>query len=192
MDNISKNKFKILGLLVVMLVVVIGVSYAAFTFVAKGNVRNVVSTGTLEMQVTSKNTLSLVDAAPTSDTIGMSSEPYTFIINNIGTASSSYRLKIEDDTEAYEKDGCTGSKMPWDKLRYSLTRNDEVTQSGSLNDIGGILDETTIENGGGSNTYSLRIWISSEAGNEVMNLHFHPKLVIEAIVAGHSDYETGQ
>ena len=192
MENTKKIKLKIVGLLVVLLIIVVGVSYAAFTFTKKGETRNIVSTGTLEMRVTSMNTLSLTDAVPTRDIDGQSSDPYTFVINNIGTASSSYQLKIVEDTKEYEKDGCTDNKMPWYKLRYSLTRNDEVTQTGNLGETKGILDEATIENKGEKNSYSLRIWIDQEAGMEVANLHFHPKLTIEAIVAGRGDYETGQ
>ena len=80
-----------------------GGHYAAFTFTKKGETRNIVSTGTLEMRVTSMNTLSLTDAVPTRDIDGQSSDPYTFVINNIGTASSSYQLKIVEDTKEYEK-----------------------------------------------------------------------------------------
>lgn len=192
MENTNKTKLKIAGLLIVLLVVVIGASYAAFSFTKRGETRNTVSTGTLKMRVTSMNTLSLTDAVPTRDVDGRSSSPYTFVINNIGTSSASYRLKIVEDKEEYERDNCTDSKMPWNKLRYSITRNDEVTQTGNLGDTKGILDEATIEKKGEENTYSLRIWIDQEAGMEVANLHFHPKLIIEAILAGQGDYETGQ
>ena len=43
----KKIKLKIVGLLVVLLIIVVGVSYAAFTFTKKGETRNIVSTGTL-------------------------------------------------------------------------------------------------------------------------------------------------
>lgn len=70
MENTKKIKLKIVGLLVVLLIIVVGVSYAAFTFTKKGETRNIVSTGTLEMRVTSMNTLSLTDAVPTRDIDG--------------------------------------------------------------------------------------------------------------------------
>ena len=67
----KKENIIIIALLVVMILAIIGVSYAAFSFSKQGSVPNKITTGTITMTYTeSDNTISLGNALPTTDETG--------------------------------------------------------------------------------------------------------------------------
>ena len=68
----KKENIIIIALLVVMILAIIGVSYAAFSFSKQGSVPNKITTGSITMTYTeSDNTISLGNALPTTDETGM-------------------------------------------------------------------------------------------------------------------------
>ena len=68
----KKENIIIIALLVVMILAIIGVSYAAFSFSQAGSVPNKITTGSITMTYTeSDNTISLGNALPTTDETGM-------------------------------------------------------------------------------------------------------------------------
>ena len=68
----KKENIVIIVLLVLMLVAIIGVSYAAFNFSQQGNTPNKITTGSITMTYTeSDNKISLNGALPTTDKTGM-------------------------------------------------------------------------------------------------------------------------
>ena len=70
----TKEKLKdilTIGISVFMLVVVIGISYAAFTYSGLGKKENKITTGAITMSYTeSSNTISINNALPTTDNTG--------------------------------------------------------------------------------------------------------------------------
>ena len=67
----KKENIIIIAILVVMLIAIIGVSYAAFSFGQAGNVPNKITTGSITMTYTeTDNTISLSNALPTRDATG--------------------------------------------------------------------------------------------------------------------------
>ena len=67
----KKENIVIIALLVIMLLAIIGVSYAAFSFSQAGNVPNKITTGSITMTYTeTDNTISLSNALPTTDKTG--------------------------------------------------------------------------------------------------------------------------
>ena len=71
MKTKKKENIIIIAILVVMLIAIIGVSYAAFSFSKQGSVPNKITTGSITMTYTeSDNTISLGNALPTTDETG--------------------------------------------------------------------------------------------------------------------------
>ncbi len=71
MKTKKKENIIIIALLVVMILAIIGVSYAAFSFSQQGNIPNKITTGTITMTYTeSDNTISIGNALPTRDATG--------------------------------------------------------------------------------------------------------------------------
>ncbi len=189
MDN--KKKIAVMSILILVLVAITVVSYAAATYAKKGSVKNTITTGTLVLELDDEKELELTDSIPTTDTSGISKEAYTFTVNNTGTEAARYRVSIVDDEEAYTSDGCSDKKIPWEDIRFSVTKNDEVTQTKNLKESDGVIDEAILNSGEEKNNYKIRVWIDSAAGNDVANHHFHAKVKIEAILGNRTDYETG-
>ena len=71
MKTKKKENIIIIAILVIMLIAIIGVSYAAFSFGQAGNVPNKITTGSITMTYTeTDNTISLSNALPTTDKTG--------------------------------------------------------------------------------------------------------------------------
>ena len=170
---------KKLFVLVFTLLLLISGSYAWLTLQVTGNKTNVLRAGTLKLTLddTTSNGILLEKAVPMSDTKGKTTTEYTFTLQNSGSIASDYKIYLDDvalsDDEVQLEDS---------KVKYQLTKNGEETVDllDSLDDK--VLDSGTIEKNK-TNTYSLRVWIDSDAGNEVMEKILEKELRIEATQA---------
>ena len=60
-----------IGLVLILVLMIVGISYAAFKFVGLGNKPNTITTGAITMKYTeSTNTISMTGALPTTDATG--------------------------------------------------------------------------------------------------------------------------
>ena len=167
----------IIGVLVA-LVVVMGVSYALFTTTATGNKNNVINAGTLRLTFAdgSSNTIDLTSAVPVTDETGMKGTAYTFTIQNTGTLTARYQLKIEENQATYTAHNDAEKIFADYKLKLGITKGETTTYQ--------LYNRTAIDTGtlagGASVTYTIRIWIDYNAGNEVQGNHFHGKFTLKA------------
>ena len=68
----TRKEILIIGLMLLLVIALIGVSYAAFRFTGVGQRENTITTGSITMSYTeSSNTISLNGALPTTDETGM-------------------------------------------------------------------------------------------------------------------------
>lgn len=191
----KKNIAVILGLSFTIVLSLVAASYAIFTFSKPGEKENEVVTGTLRLVLDeglSGNAIDIDPAIPVSQSVGLSQEPYTFALRNTGTSPATYRLSLIDYDRQYDRDGC--ERIPKDKIMVSFTKDGEPLITDSLSNIeyfdtGDILPTGAEEAG---ITYTMKIWIDESAGNEIMGAHFHGQLMLEGIVQGHTNFETGE
>lgn len=190
-NNNIKKFIPIIVLAVFVFLVGIGYSLSAVSFDLPGNNKNTLKTGTLIISLDSIKDLDLVSAVPTADSDGISSDPYTFKISNTGTVDSKYQISIVDDEEKYTSDNCLDKKLANSKIRYTLTESETATEDDvkTLPDDG-IIKEDLVKVDS-NKTYYLRVWIDSQAGNEVAGKHFHGKVKVKAIVGDRTNYDTG-
>lgn len=188
----EKNKKIIRNSIFVFFAVVmfVLVSYAVFSYAREGEENNKLSTGTLILTLddSTSSGITLSNAIPVTDQEGLSGTPYTFTVRNSGTLNSNYELQLVDDEEKYISHDCSDKKLPWTNIKYSLTKNDEEPVSGILNNQA---FDTALLKPEETNSYTLRLWIDSKAGNEIMGTHFHGKIQVKAIQEGHTNYDTG-
>ena len=60
-----------IGLVLILVLMIVGISYAAFKFVGEGKKPNTITTGAITMEYTeSTNTISMTGALPTTDATG--------------------------------------------------------------------------------------------------------------------------
>lgn len=191
MDDKNKKVIRNSILAFFAVVMFVLVSYAVFSYAREGNEKNKLSTGTLILTLddSTSSGITLSNAIPVRDEEGLASAPYTFTVKNSGSLSSNYELLLVDDEEKYTSHGCSDKKLPWNYIKYSITKNDGENVIGVLDDQA--FDHAVLKPEE-MNSYTLRLWIDSSASNEIMGTHFHGKIQVKAIQEGHTNYDTGE
>lgn len=119
--------------------------------------------------------IKLENAYPVTDQKGSSIEPYRFQVINHDNKEATFTISFVNDLLAIEQDKC----KPLDNnyIRYTIKKNDEEsTEPRNLALDGSMYQE--ILKPGEKATYSLKFWIDQNAGNEIMNTHFHGKVAL--------------
>ena len=105
-----------------MLVVVIGISYSAFTYSGLGKKENTITTGAISMSYTeSSNTISITNALPTTDSTGKtrktSGEYFDFTVKSSisGNADINYEIAAKEEI---------GNTFSGNNIKYYLTTVD--------------------------------------------------------------------
>ena len=112
-----------IGLVLILVLMIVGISYAAFKFVGLGTKPNTITTGAITMEYTeSTNTISMTGALPTTDATGKvrltEGEYFDFTIkSNIqGNANINWEIAAEDITASSAK------KMDGKNIKLYLTK----------------------------------------------------------------------
>jgi len=183
LKKIRSKEIKLTALSIgVVLIVLISSSYAIFSSVQKAKKYNTIRVGDLQINFTDVddglgNVINLNGAYPESDEVGQKSTPYVFKINNTGSITASYNIKLLDDTDMIEADGCSTNQLDKSKIKYSINGETPSILS-AVSDSDYIIISGSLSSGE-SKTYSLRVWLDESAGNEVLGRHYHGKIVLE-------------
>ena len=161
-------------LILISILTLIGSSYALLTkkFTSK---KLSVEVGTLKVDFTEGNAITMDNVVPMTDENGMNTTPYTFTITNSGTIDSYYTISNEEDIN---------NTLDTTYLKYKLVSNDGY-DSGikRLKDIGTgtyrIVDERALLKSK-SVTYKLYLWIASDAGNDIQNKIYKSKIIVNS------------
>ena len=177
--------------IVLILVVIIGTTYAWLRLTKNSDIVNKITAGNLELVLddTTSEGIKLIKAIPMSYQQGIKTEEYTFTLTN-KSSTSSYTLSLQD-LDTYTNDNneevaiTDADRLADSKVRYILLKDgEEATAAKSKILTDRVIDSGTIEKGK-TITYSLRIWIDSKAGDnnteeEVMGKVFNAQLSLEA------------
>ena len=116
-----------IGLVLILVLMIVGISYAAFKFVGLGNKPNTITTGAITMEYEeSTNTISMTGALPTTDTTGKvrltKGEYFDFTIKSSiqGNANINWEIAAEDITQSSAK------KMDGKNIKLYLTKLDST------------------------------------------------------------------
>ena len=171
--------FSILGVTIISL----GSAYAVFTSVSKSADYNVIKVGTLNIDFgeDSSNNINLSGQYPMSDEEGLKLTPYVFTIKNTGSLAADYEVFIQDDTDMInsEEENCANIQLNKDYIRYKLDTAAPANLS-SIADSNYKIATGSLE-AGGSVTYTLYVWIREGVGNDVLNKHYHGKIVVNGL-----------
>lgn len=155
-----KNKVVLIVLLIALLVVIIGLTYAAFNFAKLGTKDNVITLGTLELTLTEGNTINLEDTYPLTDSEGLALDGYDFTLENTGTADVNYAIYL-DNVEVSLPDVKLDDKY----LKYNLNKNQVAGSTKYITSLGQNgsrkLDQGTLKSKA-KNDYILKIWPTTE------------------------------
>ena len=163
-EILKENKKFIIIALVIIVLLLIGITYAYLRTTLEGEKEYVIRAGTLDLTMEEGNELTLESVIPLEDEEGMKLNGFTFSLTNNGNIESDYSIYL-DDIELDEGE----SRIPDSSIRYSLTKNDEVFMTRNMTtmgsnpnrrvDFGTIGVDETIN-------YTLRIWIDYNATSE--------------------------
>ena len=99
-----------IGLVLVLVLMIVGISYAAFKFIGTGKKENTITTGAITMKYTeSTNTISMNNALPTTDATGKvrltAGEYFDFTLSGTikGTENINWEIAAEDVTTGTKK-----------------------------------------------------------------------------------------
>ena len=124
--NNKKQLLLSIGLVLILVLMIVGISYAAFKFVGEGKKLNTITTGAITMEYEeSTNTISMTGALPTTDATGKvrltAGEYFDFTIkSNIqGNANINWEIAAEDIT-------ASSKKMNGKNIKLYLTKLDSA------------------------------------------------------------------
>jgi len=154
-----------------VVLLIIGASYAWFTLSLNGTKTNVLKAGnlTLTLDDTNATGIDLIQAVPMFDEVGETLDPYRFVLKNEGDIDSGYTIYL-DDMELLENE----ERIDDGAIKYQLIKNDtSVTKllSTTGSHPSRVLDSGTIKPNE-TITYDLRLWIDSDAENDIMGQVF--------------------
>ena len=124
MDKEKIKKILMVGVSIFLLIIVVGVSYAAFVYSGLGERANTITTGAITMLYTeSNNTISINNALPTTDNTGKtrknSGEYFDFSVKSsiIGNTDINYEIAAKEET---------GNTFSGNNIKYYLTTVDSA------------------------------------------------------------------
>ena len=173
----TKKEIVIIGLILLMVIALIGVSYAAFSFMGEGTKVNSITTGSITMTYEeTDNTISLNGALPTTDKTGMvrlnPGEYFDFSVTSEITGD----VNINYEISAKKEDGNTIdgryiklylTRLTDDGKEEALMVPETYNEETSANNFTGRpVNEmslyTSSMNSSESNNYRLRMWVDED------------------------------
>ena len=169
-ENKKTLLFSVLGV-ILLLVVVIGVSYAMYTFSAQGSKTNQITTGTISVSYKETSKITLTNAYPSTDATGAAVTGHDLVFTVTGSITGStsvkYDLALANITP--------GATLTAEHVKFNLkkgttyligTANTGVTvasiatNKGTIIDTGYLLDTGTLTSTDTGATYTLRAWVA--------------------------------
>ena len=168
-----KNIMMVVSVLFLVIVLALVSSYALFTFNITKNVDFKVTIGNLELSIRDTMTedkFIMENVVPIKDQVALSQDGYTFTITNTGTIDSYYSIYLDDILLNNDLDSLNNNFIRFQILNH--TTNDDVIDSlSNYPDIDRVLVNGYLKRGE-SITYTLRMWVDYNAGNEAQNKYF--------------------
>ena len=174
----TKKEIVIIGLILLMVIALIGVSYAAFRFTGEGTKVNSITTGSITMTYEeTDNTISLNGALPTRDATGKTrlnqGEYFDFTVssNISGDVNINYEISAKDVTTSDRKIDGSNIKLYLTRLIDSGEEelmtpevyNEESTSNSFTGRPSGEMSlYTSSMNSSESNNYRLRMWVDED------------------------------
>ncbi len=159
------------------LIALFGATYAILKVQDTGKKRNVLSTGSFDVNFISGQVINIKNMSPLSINDGMNTTPYKFTLTNNGTMDAIYKVYLEENSDDV-------STIPnTDKLMISYKKGDDdysapVTISSLYNGNTIVLNHKL--DVGDSENFAIKIWLDESAGNEYQNTTYSARIVVES------------
>ena len=194
MVKVKKENIVMIVLIIVMLLAIIGVSYAAFNYSKTGAKLNSITTGSITMSYTESDSIISIDKAlPTRDETGKvrlkEGEYFDFTVSSeiVGDININYEISAKDVTTSNRKIDGSNIKMYLtrltdngeEELMSPETYNEKVNANSYTGRPTGEMSlYTSSMSSSGSNRYRLRMWVDEKYNpqDDGGNLQFSVKI----------------
>ncbi|MBQ9833737.1 MAG: hypothetical protein IJO33_00915 [Bacilli bacterium] len=190
-------------IIIFALIVVIFSSYALWNDTKVQEGQNLISTGCFSVTLTDNNedsqatSISLINTYPISDVKGQNLKPYQFTITNTCNINAQYRIALSslsnstlnpqyikylfnniNNTDTIKQlSTAPTTNLDNETLSIINSKNDPYSVSSSY-----LMEEESL-NAGESKTFNLRLWMSIEADNSMMNKGFYGVVSVTSVSA---------
>ena len=194
--KVIKRETKVMiAIVAVLLLLVLGASYALFLRVNSSRDDQVVKTGTLQVTYSADNGYissgTYPDLVPMTDENGLLQSGYSFTVKNTGNLKTEYTVYLYIDQESFERDH-SGESLFTDlnSLRYNFRTNSDTNTT--VNTIGSQTKITesnidkyelytgSVEGTNSQNTHVLRIWLSPSMATSNIGKYVYLKLEVQS------------
>lgn len=175
-ENSSKVILMSIIAITILVISVIGVSFATFIRVQKGMKSNTISTGNISMNYTEDtNGISIQDALPTSDAIGKTlkgkGEYFDFTINSsiIGDVSINYEIAAIKDVNSTIADNAVKLYLEqqksgsYEQVMAPTIFTPITSQSQVGSPAGSMVLKSVVKKSSSVDNYRLRMWLDENA-----------------------------
>lgn len=182
MKNAKVSKVIILVLFIGLIISgIFSVTYSIYSNDVYAPNPEVYSTGTLSIEVTSKNeTISLTNNLPMTDSEGITTNPYIFTVKNVGNTDYQFDIKLlSTNTNSFNSNYIKlqvddGDIVTLSSLVDSTIKSDVILPAGEQIDI------------------SIRIWLDIKTQNTELGKAFESKIVIDGKSVINSENISGE
>ena len=172
-EILNKKNYILLIAIIFVAVSLSGTTYSLFVKVDDTNQFNY-KTGILDLEFQEENIIELPEAFPVSDAKGMSYEPYTLSIKNIGTIAYIFDLKVSDNDD----NKLINSKYIKVQIDDSLPTTLQISNN--------TLKKNIILYPGETVKFKIKMWLDINTPNTELGKQFNATL----ITSGSSFYKT--
>ena len=186
----TKEKKVVVIILIVLLGICIGVSYAYWQLVLRQNSENKVASSCISIElIDESNAIKMEEAYPLSDEEGMKTTPYTFTLKNTCDTFISYEIVLGMLDTTTLKSEYVAAVLDYNQIK-TLNNYEETTLEGYKE--GRILQKGSLSQKD-EVTYNLRLWMDEDTPllDETMNQVFESKIVVIASISNYSPVEQG-
>ena len=129
-----------------------------------------------------KDKISITKVNPLTDALGLSSKAYTISVKNNSDLNLKYVIKILDDKEEYDLDGCSDTRLPIESIKLGYHKDKEHNNIVLLNELENGVLATDIIEPGKTTDYTIRLWIDKDTNlNLDKDGHYHGLIKVEEI-----------
>lgn len=167
--------------IIIGLITLIGASYAVLRVANTSERKNVLNTGSFQVDFTTGEVITINNMGPMSTSEGMNTNSFKFTITNSGTMDANYKVYLDENLS---DDTHTISNVPsTEYLMISYRTGDsDFTEPVSIQSLydGNTLVLNKQLASQESITYEMKIWLDKDAGNEYQNTTYSARIAVES------------
>ena len=118
---------------------------------------------------------------PLDDDTAKTLTPYQFSVKNSSDVDYTYNVLLEDSIISDDITYSSKELLSRSQLRYQLSLNGKISETGSLDDIKNNILDTRIISSSQTNNYQLRVYVAESAQNTSwQNKYYHFNINVQA------------